>query len=59
MLRLSLAPGPEDELLLRQGRAMGWIEEALAPLRDGWHRRRSAASSWRSDRPAGSKRSSG
>src|SRR5215208_25261 len=34
MLRLSLEPGPGDELLLRQGRAIGWIEEALAPLRD-------------------------
>jgi hypothetical protein len=26
--------GPKEELLLRQGRASGWIEEALAPLRD-------------------------
>jgi AcrR family transcriptional regulator len=33
-LRLSLEPGPEEELLLRKGRAIGWIEEALAPLRD-------------------------
>lgn len=33
MLRLSLEPGPNDDLLLRQGRAIGWIEEALAPLR--------------------------
>jgi hypothetical protein len=33
MLRLSLEPGSTDELLLRQGRAIGWIEEALAPLR--------------------------
>ncbi len=33
MLRLSLEPGPKEELLLRQGRAIGWIEEALAPLR--------------------------
>jgi len=33
MLRLSLGPGPKDELLLRQGRAIGWLEEALAPLR--------------------------
>ncbi len=33
MLRLSLEPGPRYELLLRQGRAIGWIEEALAPLR--------------------------
>jgi AcrR family transcriptional regulator len=32
MLRLSLEPGPAEELLLRQGRAIGWIEEALAPL---------------------------
>ena len=34
MLRLSLEPGPKEELLLRQGRAIGWIEEALAPLRE-------------------------
>lgn len=34
MLRLSLEPGPNDELVLRQGRAIGWLEEALAPLRD-------------------------
>jgi AcrR family transcriptional regulator len=33
MLRLSLEPGPREELLLRQGRAIGWIEDALAPLR--------------------------
>lgn len=32
MLRLSLEPGPGEELLLRKGRAIGWIEEALAPL---------------------------
>ena len=35
MLRLSLespAPGP-DALPLRRGRAVGWIEDALAPLR--------------------------
>jgi AcrR family transcriptional regulator len=32
MLRLSLEPGPGEDLLLRQGRAIGWIEEALAPL---------------------------
>ena len=32
MLRLSLEPGPPHELLLRQGRAIGWIEQALAPL---------------------------
>ena len=35
MLRLSLespAPGP-DALPLRRGRAIGWIEDALAPLR--------------------------
>jgi AcrR family transcriptional regulator len=35
MLRLSLEPdaaGP-DTLLLRKGRAIGWIEEALRPLR--------------------------
>ena len=35
MLRLSLEPasGRERDLLLRQGRAIGWIEEALEPLR--------------------------
>ena len=32
MLRLSLEPGPPRQLLLRQGRAIGWIEQALAPL---------------------------
>jgi AcrR family transcriptional regulator len=36
MLRLSLEPNPSlrGELPLRQGRAIGWITEALAPLRD-------------------------
>jgi AcrR family transcriptional regulator len=36
MLRLSLDPDPSlrGELPLRQGRAIGWITEALAPLRD-------------------------
>ena len=36
MLRLSLEAGPEERaaLPLRQGRAIGWIEEALAPLGD-------------------------
>ena len=35
MLRLSLDPDAKarEPLLLRQGRAIGWIEEALAPLR--------------------------
>ena len=35
-LRLSLEPGPRqpDELPLRQGRGIGWIEEALSPLRE-------------------------
>jgi len=35
MLRLSLDPQPPDpgRLVLRQGRAIGWIEEALEPLR--------------------------
>jgi AcrR family transcriptional regulator len=35
MLRLSLEGGPEEraELPLRQGRAIKWLEEALAPLR--------------------------
>jgi len=36
MLRLSLEPDPSlrGELPLRQGRAIGWITEALAPVRD-------------------------
>jgi AcrR family transcriptional regulator len=36
MLRLSLEPdaGHHGQLLLRQGRVIGWLEEALAPLRD-------------------------
>ena len=34
MLRLSLDPANEAELPLRAGRAIGWIEDALAPLRD-------------------------
>jgi AcrR family transcriptional regulator len=36
MLRLSLErDAPErDQLLLRQGRAIGWLRDALAPLRD-------------------------
>lgn len=35
-LRLSLDPNPShrEKLLLRGGRAIGWIEEALDPLRD-------------------------
>ena len=34
MLRLSLEPGAgHDTSLLRRGRAIGWIEEALRPLR--------------------------
>lgn len=34
MLRLSLEPSAtREQLHLRQGRAIGWIEEALAPLR--------------------------
>ena len=32
-LRLSLEPGA-DQPVLRQGRAIGWIEDALGPLRD-------------------------
>src|SRR5262245_16111280 len=44
MLRLSLEPGARpQELLLRQGRVIGWLEDALAPLagdigRDGVRR---------------------
>jgi AcrR family transcriptional regulator len=35
MLRLSLEPGAGGrELLLRQGRVIGWLEEALTPLAD-------------------------
>jgi AcrR family transcriptional regulator len=36
MLRLALAAdtGDREQLLLRQGRAIGWFEEALVPLRD-------------------------
>jgi AcrR family transcriptional regulator len=34
MLRLSLDPStPRESLVLRQGRAIGWIEDALAPVR--------------------------
>jgi AcrR family transcriptional regulator len=34
VLRLSLDPAtPRESLVLRQGRAIGWIEDALAPLR--------------------------
>jgi len=33
MLRLSLGPQNPGPLLLRKGRAIAWIEEALAPLR--------------------------
>ena len=36
MLRLSLDPDAKarEPLLLRQGRAIGWIQDALAPLHD-------------------------
>jgi AcrR family transcriptional regulator len=34
MLRLSLEPASNEPLVLRQGRAIGWIEEALEPLRN-------------------------
>jgi AcrR family transcriptional regulator len=36
MLRLSLEPDADHhgQLLLRQGRVIGWLEEALAPLRN-------------------------
>ena len=34
VLRLSLDPStPRESLVLRQGRAIGWIEDALSPLR--------------------------
>jgi AcrR family transcriptional regulator len=32
MLRLSLEPAGRRDLLLRQGRVIGWLEDALAPL---------------------------
>jgi AcrR family transcriptional regulator len=37
-LRLSLDPGASnrEKFLLRSGRAIGWIEDALAPLREKW-----------------------
>jgi AcrR family transcriptional regulator len=39
MLRLSLDPAtPRENLVLRQGRAIGWIEDALAPLRSSMSR---------------------
>lgn len=40
-LRLALSPGaaPADPLPLRRGRAVGWIEEALEPLRGALPRR--------------------
>jgi len=41
MLRLSLEPGAgRRELLLRQGRVIGWLEDALAPLVDDMGRDR-------------------
>jgi AcrR family transcriptional regulator len=40
-LRLSLEPGAEQPVL-RQGRAIGWIEDALLPLRPGVDTRRLA-----------------
>jgi AcrR family transcriptional regulator len=39
MLRLSLEPGPKKDLLLRQGRAIGWLEGALVPLQGRLPRR--------------------
>ena len=39
-LRLSLEPAPADPPMLRQGRAIGWIEDALTPkawVRAGVH----------------------
>jgi AcrR family transcriptional regulator len=39
MLRLSLDPSAHrEDLVLRKGRAIGWIEDALAPLRDRFTR---------------------
>jgi AcrR family transcriptional regulator len=41
MLRLALDPAiPRDSLLLRQGRAIGWLEDALSPLRSELSRAR-------------------
>ena len=34
-LALDPADGDRDQLVLRQGRAIGWIEDALAPLKGG------------------------
>lgn len=34
MLRLSLQPDEQGELVLREGRRFLWIEDAIAPLRD-------------------------
>lgn len=34
MLRLSLHPGDQGELVLREGRRLLWIDDAIAPLRD-------------------------
>ena len=62
MLRLSLEADPVEraQLPLRQGRAIKWIEEALAPLqRDDVRGRASIASPSRFEARPGSKRSSG
>jgi AcrR family transcriptional regulator len=40
MLRLSLESPQTSPLVLRQGRAIGWIEEALSPLRETMGRAR-------------------
>jgi AcrR family transcriptional regulator len=41
MLRLSLDPEtPRENLVLRQGRAIGWLEDALGPLRSQLSRAR-------------------
>jgi AcrR family transcriptional regulator len=34
MLRVSLEPDSPEDLVLRKGRAIKWLEEALAPLRE-------------------------
>jgi len=40
ILRLSLDPAtPRESLVLRQGRAIGWIEDALSPLRSSLPRK--------------------
>jgi AcrR family transcriptional regulator len=61
MLRLSLQADPEErsQLALRQGRAIKWIEEALAPLQPGMSAAEVHPSRSPSEARPASKRSSG